>query len=249
VASSPSVDPWAYLGEDQAAALESLSARLGAEWAGTDEDVLIAAYRDSVDRLHRVTGRFFQLWTGEIRLDGNDLDRLDLPWPVVGTDAGGDSISSASVFSPTGTETELDLADLAWDDRAFEGPTDPRRAPAIGWRDLARRWPAGRQNVAIVGSWGYLEADGATPRLVVQTIVDLVAWELRVGLDRDELRRGLVIQETTGGRSYTLGASSSSGMTGDRRIDQSLAALRAPARIRSSLPTHQIARGIHLLRR
>lgn len=92
-------------------------------------------------------------------------------------------------------------------------------------------WIEGPQSIALVGVFGFVEADGVSPPpLIKKTALRLVMREWRpVGdpLDAEAHASGQVVSETTDGHSYTLGGViTSNGVTGNPLIDDVLARYR-----------------------
>lgn len=230
-------EPWRYYGSSSSAALTALRARMGASYATSpaDADLLLALTR-SVQMVERATGRFFRRRDGDVVVPGESSMQLDLPWPVVSADQGGDGVTSIVV-----DDTEVDLADVVVSDGAAVGPGDPRDAPRIEFARATgvgavfgaiRRWPEGPGRIVVTASWGYLEEDGSSPEPILNAIARLVIQQC-VPLDdldgREDYRRGGLLMEQTQGRMYQVGMhAGGAGLTLDREIDQVLRSYRRP---------------------
>lgn len=166
-----------------------------------------------------VTGQWFEPRTKTLRFDGTGAELLWLAVPLI-------SLTSCSLAGDPLVPGDVVI---------YGAPgTEERRNPKLA-RVLKNVWTEGPQNVEIVGSWGFVEADLSTPweireaclRLVIRAI-PLLSAESTATMD--------VKKETTDGHSYerfdrtssTAGAWRFGGLTGDPAIDTVLARFRRP---------------------
>lgn len=173
---------------------------------------LATAYIDGITR------QWFEPRALTITLDGNGGQMLYLP-----------------VFAIEVTSVRIDgqaITDYQVYNRFFP---DDRRNPRI-YREAG--WPKGRQNIAIEGTWGYVDKVGTeyrTPLLIKQVAKRLVIREIPLLGDaegQEERKRARIVSETTDGHSYTLERLAGTlDLTGDPDIDGVLALFRAPIAI------------------
>ena len=194
---------------------------------GQADDTRLQRLLDEASRrIDRVTGWWFEARTLTLPFDGQGTECLWLPAPVV-------SLTSVSIDG-----VALTLGDvLVYGSTA--APRQSLRAPRLA-RKNGVRWPQGRKNVSVVGSFGFVESDGTTPTEIRDVCVRLAVRELGLITDaaaQGERQRGRVFRETTDGHSYELagvlpgavGAWRQGGLTGDPDIDVTLAAFRRPS--------------------
>lgn len=245
-----SYQAWHYFhASDQAAALVALRARMGTSYATAPSDgVLLAALGRAVELVHRATGRWFLKRTGQLSLDGLGAARLWLPHPVISTGQGGTGVSELIVG--TVDDDAVDAADYVVHDGADDvGDGDPRDNPWIElssssaiWPSLwgAGKFPEGTRNVHVTATWGYVEADGTTPALILDALARLVILEATPldDLDGQEDRiRGALSMEQTQGRSYMIDrVGMSAGVTRQGVIDRVLASYKRPPEVRIARP-------------
>jgi len=160
----------------------------------------------SCDFIDKVTGQFFEPRELTLRLDGRGGRILVLPYPLINAEfieIDGEVISDFVIYNRL-------------EDRPY---------PKI-YRD--KRWPKGKLNITVKGTWGYVEEDGSTPedikrisrKLAIYNFPDLSDTEAQ----EDRNLRGLLVSETTDGHSYKLAEDSvnnlySGSITGDTEID------------------------------
>lgn len=194
---------------------------------GQADDTRLQRLLDEASRrIDRVTGWWFEARTLTLPFDGQGTECLWLPAPVV-------SLTSVSIDG-----VALTLGDvLVYGSTA--APRQSLRAPRLA-RKNGVRWPQGRRNVSVVGSFGFVESDGTTPAEIRDVCVRLAHRELGLITDaaaQGERQRGRVFRETTDGHSYELagvlpgavGAWRQGGLTGDPEIDVTLASYRRPS--------------------
>lgn len=175
------------------------------------------------------TDTWFEPRTLTLGVSGGGEVWLALPAPVI-----------------TLTSVTLDDAPLALTDLIVEGRyTDPlseRRAPRLARKPAsygslrdASRWPEGLRNITLVGSFGYVEADGTSAPPEIRDVCMRLAIR-NLGLLGDasaqsSRQAARIYRESTDGHSYELaggipGAAGSwrqGGLTGDADIDVVLA--------------------------
>ena len=235
--------PWMYFhASSQSTALANLRALLGPLYSSSPpDDRLLTMLAQAVDLFHGATGRFFLKRTGVLDLNGQNLQRLELPVPVITTAQGGTGVTAITIWESS-SEIAVDLDDVRVNAGVGFGVDDPRNDPYIIWdvRDgsilnaLYRpgKWPKGVLNVHVTASWGYVEESGGTPALVLQAIARLVEMQTPYAGDADgqeDRKRAYLMQEQTHGRSYMLAqVGLSGGLTGDRIVDQAITRYRRP---------------------
>jgi len=270
------VAPWKHFAnsdvETEADALERLRARMGGAYATSpgDED-LTEALAAAVEWVTVATRRIFVATPGRLTLDSEDVApggsfRLFLPLPVVAVSQGGTGVTLIEV-GDAGDTDELDAGDYTVRDGYGIRPNDPRDHPWIDLRSpsglfstptsrgpedpaygSSGTWGPGIANVHVTAEWGYVDANGLTPRLARRLIALVTAREL-VDLsddcERGDLRAGAVAAEAVEGRSITMvEGSAGGGPTGDREIDSLVAALRLPPQARTSQPPRRVRKGL-----
>jgi len=81
-------------------------------------------------------------------------------------------------------------------------------------------WSEGYNNVAIEGTFGFVEADGVSvPPLVKDLCIRLVVWNLDKASDKSSFKEGRIIEEELDDYRYKLDSASSSGSFSDSKID------------------------------
>lgn len=252
--------PWHYFAdpdtESQADARTRLRALMGTSYASSPVDsTLDDALERAVRFFEAATGRFFVKLTGTVKLHGNGEPRLDLPHPVISSDQGGTGISSIT-FDTDDTAQDADLFTV--NEGADHGPADPRRYPFVEFTPASSTtsvspegygsglFPYGVQNIALVGTWGYVEADGSTPVLVRKAVAALTIRELAAlddCDDQEDLRRGALTSRSTAGRSSSLHENAvGRGVTTNREIDLAIRRYRRPPRATVNRPPRRARR-------
>ena len=180
-------------------------------------DAALALAGEYIDRF---TGQWFDKRpaadTMTLVFDGHGRETLHLP------------VSPIVVSSVTIDEDEVDASDYYVYSGA--GPPDERKNPKIVFESPVTE---GRQNVNVIGTFGYVEdLAGTTPPLIKKACLLLALRELPLMTDADrgdEAQAARVLEERTDGHSYKLGELIvSGGSTGDPEIDNILVFYRAP---------------------
>lgn len=157
------------------------------------------------------TGWWFESRALTLNLDGNDAERLTLPAPAISiTSVTIDGIAVPTDYIKTYGSGPL-LAPL-------------REAPAIEL--VYGKFDRGRQNVVIVGSFGYTEADGSasgrTPARIRDACAMMVLKRALPAGDADDVRNAHRIQSMrtrTQSVSFFAGRAGEGIYTGDPEID------------------------------
>lgn len=203
-----------------------------------NDDRLTYLLNAATEYIDRVTGQWFEPRTSTLVFDGGHTT-LWPPAPII------------SITSITVNDTALNVST----DVITRGTiaTDPTEVPRIWLRSTGptwiasagrgkeRRWPNGRQNIRVTGSFGYVRSDLSTPfeiREVAQRLVLRNLPALTDAAGQADRNRARIVRETTDGHSYELGGAQASsagswrfgGATGDPDIDVPLAAYRRPPR-------------------
>lgn len=190
-----------------------------AEGATGENDRLTAALALAKAYIDRVTGQWFEPSESKtLYFDGDGENILHLPVPA---------ITVTKITTDDDREMEVDEDDFTL--YAGSGPPDHRRNPKIRFYS---GMPVGKLNIAVTGTWGFVEDDGSTPLLIKKACILLALTEVDT-LDsdsrRDPITRGRVIEEETDRHSYKLGElAASGGPTGEPEIDVILASYRRP---------------------
>lgn len=155
---------------------------MGIDEADYDDDAVEAALAYAIQFIHRATGQFFVEREADVSFDGNDGDTLFLPVPLIELEA----------LYLNGATTPTDSGVY----RAYtrcEEPQDDRRNPKIQLVDPsstggdifsapiitgALKFRKGRQNQRVVGTFGFVEADGSTPAMITRAIKKLTIEKL-----------------------------------------------------------------------
>lgn len=246
------LEPWRYYDRaSQSAALAALRASLGPSYAATPDNAgLTRALGIAVAYLERATARWFVPRAGALAVDGTGASALFLPAPVVAAS----QVTGGGVTAVSVEGEDLDAGSWTANEGAgVPGYDDPRDNPLLRWAGRSSwsspwnrdaRWPWGRSNVSVTATWGYLEADGSTPALVLFALSRLTLRHIPTLDDEaatvERVRGGAVVAEATRDRSYSYAdAGLSAGVTGDREIDKILASYRRPPAAVSSTPPRQ----------
>ncbi len=147
---------------------------------------MLELIQDSQEYLERMCRQPFRPVTQEVRLDGPSADTLFLPIPIVGVDFVKLN-DSDQVLAPSGYRVNNypSLEEVP----GYLLPEDFRRNPKIRLRgrsqgssvyDFARsfggrRFHDGAQNQRVKGVWGFLEADGTTPRKIREAVMRIIS--------------------------------------------------------------------------
>ena len=227
------VNGWEYFGATEAEGLTALRAALGSAWASDPSDEILG---DVLERaaalLHDITGLFFVVKSGSVDVSGEGEIRQPLPLPVVSTDQGGDGITAITVDG----EALEDLSDVLINEGAGWGGHDPRWNPFAEWTrgrstfstspEQGALWPYGVQNIRFTGTFGFVEADGSTPKAIVRLLARIVSRSTSpsaVSAHDDaacDLGTDGLVSEATSGRSYAYSERALSyGVTLDRESD------------------------------
>ena len=228
------LEPWRYLGDTEEEALTYLRAVPGDPFpeATYADEVILEALASAVAEVETATGRWFVAREGTLTVHGQGGRTLWLPCPII-------EVTAVTIEDE---EIELDQLDI----HAGVGPStqgDPRQNPFIAWKRgsvTATSWGPGQwpreERGAIIeveGSFGYVEASGATPSLIRILVLQLLyrsTVPINDDLNRAAFLRGAVIQELTINRSFMLGQGMlSSGSYREVEIDRTIRRYRRPA--------------------
>ncbi len=172
------------------------------EYEDSKLEKLIQAACEYIDR---ITGQWFEPREKIIKLDGRGGHNLVLP-----------------IFL---SEVEYIKADdeLITDYILYNRMED-RAYPKI-YREL--KWPKGKLNIMISGTFGYTDKNGNAPADIKRIAMKLALYYFPSISDYEALSEqnlsGKIISETTDGHSYSLASSSyTDSITGDTEIDNVL---------------------------
>lgn len=209
--------PYASLAEARAEGITEAQAD------DTRLNALLARASRYIDDL---TGWWFEPRAFTWTTDGLGTELLHLPAPPI-------TLASVSVDGDA-----LDLADVI----VYGLPTDDlahRQNPKLARRSGVR-WPRGRRNVVVTGSFGYVRSDGTSPPDEIKDACLRLVFRMlpRLGDAAGQAARRAheIVKETTDGHSYELGSAQSgeagawrrSGVTGDPDLDLVLLRFRRP---------------------
>lgn len=215
----------------------------------TDDKItpLITRWSQFVDE---ATHQWFEPRATELLLDGNTSRVLFLPVPIITLDAlyindNFDTPLSSNLYVVYSNKTALR------DDR--RNPKISLASSGLGVFDSAdfrcgMLFMYGAQNQKMVGTFGFVEADGSTPELIKRAVMKLVIKELQGGggnlwnqVGNGPQTQGTVTSETTDGHSITYNAfqykpipAGLNGITNDPEVDNILMMYRGPIKITST---------------
>jgi hypothetical protein len=224
--------------------IEEMRAR-GVTTTLADDATLLASIELNSRMIDHYTGQWFYAREMELRLDGRGTTTMHLDAPIV-------EITSVAVdyWADNDEPTEIALTDLEIYDRHVrlgQLKPDDRQCPKIVLRlttDTAHRvvpgwggvFPKGKQNVLIIGSFGYVEPDRSTPLLIREVCRRMVKKDLLAmaaggsggasGPVKREKTREQEIEYADANKSALQGV-----YTGDPAIDMILVRYRRPPSI------------------
>lgn len=198
--------------------------------------MLILAWQNWIDHYCR---QWFEPREMTWDRDGNGTTLMQLPVPI---------ISLESLYVNRDFDNALDVSRYKVYAGRGGGEGDDRKNPRIkilttsnsifdGTGDLDSGgliFQVGEKNQRLVGTFGYVEPDGSTPRPVALALLKLVVRSARAGLlgNTSSLPTGPVIEEETDRhrKKYadTVGAGGTASTSGDPEVDMFLAAFRGP---------------------
>lgn len=202
--------------------------------AMAEDDVLLAKIARASARIDKLTGQWFEPRELTLLVDGESSRRLGLSVPII------------DVAEIVADDEVVLLEDVAVYNRHMTGQVggeDDRTDPHIDFRN-GRRWPAGRQNISVEGTFGYTDPPGppgTTPPDISRACLLLVVQDLPALGDPDErlenLLRLRLISEKTRDQSQAYGTPRTGGargyLTGNEEIDQLLEHYMGPLAIGS----------------
>ena len=182
---------------------------LRAEGLEDSDENLERQIKLSCEFIDRITGQFFEAREQIIRLDGRGGKNLLLPYPVIEVE-----------YIKVNAELISDYV--------IYNRLEDRDYPKIF---RSSKWPEGRLNISIKGTWGYVEEDGSTPVSIKRIAKKLAMYNFPALIDKEaqteKNTNGLLISETTDGHSYELASDAvtsayNGAITGDAEIDSIL---------------------------
>jgi hypothetical protein len=197
------------------------------------------------EQIEALTGRFFDPTYIDSKYNGTKATALPLGHPIIG-------LSNVELVSGSDTVLDFDLTSLAIYNRHLtSGLKDPddRDNPRIEFissysgvsgitADIYGSFSPGRQNVRVVGMFGYTEYDGTPagtrPKLLEKAaaLLALRTLEDPFGLDIVGSSPGRIRSARTRDQSVTFASATEGGvgpLTGDRSVDDILMVYRRPA--------------------
>lgn len=211
--------------------LDALDPRATADLDDGDLWDSIELWSQFVDR---ATRQWFEPRTKTLLVDGNGTDTLFLPVPIISVAAlyvNGDFVNAV-------TSSEFTVYS---GDEARKNPKLKLNGGSYG-RDiflpLQRRmgvgFARGNKNQRVVGTFGYIEADGSTPRLIQRAVLRLVANNVgrRAFAQSIAAGGGWVKSESTDGHSISYGFPETKvgtmGITRDAEVEAILQMYKGP---------------------
>lgn len=258
--------PWFYFDrEAEDDALAALRARMGPSFATVpDDSTLTQILTRSVSMFEQATHRWFYPASGVLKVAGTDTPRLFLGPPIVSAEQVDDGGITAIRIDDD--DEDIDPTLYVCNDGAGIDDEDPRQNPYVDYRvaetgsawnkppnytGRTAIWPWGVKNVSVTGTFGYVEADGTTPELVLHALARICVMQSGSNDDPGAIfdrRAGGLISETTRDRGYTMAAGAvGGGLTLDREIDMIIARYRRPPQVKISRPRHRKARSRYYL--
>jgi hypothetical protein len=165
-----------------------------------------------------LTGCFFEPKADHIvKLDGSGHDLLFLPYPPISTSA----------------ITELEISDEELDSEYWEVLMpefpDGRFYPKIRHLSSTGKWTKVKSNIKLTGTFGFVEADGSSvPPMIKRLCIDIAILGMPLAADESAKKSGRIIEEQIKNYRYKLSEASSSGMFGEKHIDNTLALFYSP---------------------
>lgn len=197
--------------------------------------------------IDEATHQWFEPRSMELMMDGTESRTLFLPVPIISLDAlyiNGDFTNplSTNLYGVYANKTPIR------DDR--RNPMIKLGTTSIGVFDPAdfrcgMMFVHGVQNIKLVGTFGFVEADNSTPALIKRAVLKLTIKELLAGggklwnqVANGPATQGTVTAETTDGHSITYNAfqykpipGGLNGITNDAEVDSILVMYRGPLKV------------------
>lgn len=181
-----------------------------------------------------VTGNIFTKENLTLLLDGPGTPTLFLPVPII-------DLTSLSIIDEEGVEELLAPAYYKVYNRTDPLCDDRKNPKIVRVRGFEPRFPEGRQNIKLIGNFGYVELDAEaeedwrTPDPIQRAAIMLIIRELDLLANennRAKKDRSRITSESAQGHSYSLATLAiKGGITGDWEIDTILALYRRPIAI------------------
>lgn len=205
------------------------------------------------DFIDAATKQWFEPRTLTLLLDGNNSRTLFLPVPIITLD---------ELYMNNDFTNKVDSKLYAVYNRR-DAARDDRRNPMIklaggglGVFDvpdfrMGMCFQVGEQNQKLVGTFGFTESDGSTPKLIKRAVLKLAIRELQRGSGSlwEEVANGgikagggVVTSETTDGHTisysaFSMGSSKPglNGITNDPEVDRIIDLYRGPIKVTSTM--------------
>lgn len=204
--------------------------------AMASDDELLAKIGRWSKHIDKITGQWFESRDLTLLLDGEASRRLTLSVPII-------TVTEILIGEDDQPVPEDEYAVY---NRHMSGQVegdDDRTDPHIDFRH-GRRWPAGRQNISVGGSFGYTDPPGppgTTPEDITRACMLLVVQDLPALGDEDERLENFyklrLISEKTRDQSRAYGTPRTSAargyLTGNEEIDRLLEHYMSPLAIGS----------------
>ena len=162
--------------------------------------------------IEKLTGQFFNERDMVLSLDGTGNYLLKLPFPAV-------DITKIEFKNSDGSYTEYDLSYFEVYNRYNP---DDRPYPKI--ESDTYIFPEGRKNIRLTGTFGYVEEDGTTPRLIKEALKMIVKqWLFDSDTNKGNRRKSKIWFDKGQNNENRISEAISSGnLTGDPEIDNIL---------------------------
>jgi hypothetical protein len=176
--------------------------------------------------IEKMTEQFFEKTVKTLLLDGEGTSTILLP--IFCIDITTLKIHTYNIYGVPEWEDidPEDAEDYVLYNRFFP---DDRVNPKI---EMTFDVQKGKQNIQIIGNFGYVESDESTPLLIKKICAKLAMheFEILMSSDRgDDRQRARILEEKTDGHSYKLGECMIAGIyTGDPEIDSVLIHYKRP---------------------
>jgi hypothetical protein len=166
--------------------------------------------------VEHLLGLFFEPKEGHVvKMSGPGHDTLFLPYPPTTTSA----ITSITVG---GEEVDSEYYEVIMP----EFP-DGRLNPKI--LRLTGKWTAGKRNIVITGTFGFVEPDLSVPPQIHELCKRVAIWGMPKIGDAGAQKAARISEEAIEGYRYKLAEVRSAGAFGDPKIDSLLAQFYRPA--------------------
>ena len=172
-----------------------------------NDEILIERITLAQEYIEKVTGRYFEVRSDTLYLNGTGHKLLYLPIPPKN---GIDAITAVTINNET--------IDSEYYQYILRSIPDDRYNPRIIM--LVGIWPKGTFNVTVTGSFGFVESDETTPLLIKELCKRITIWGIKPIADSSGSKVDNIIEEQIGDYRYKLSeAVKTGGVFRDYKID------------------------------